>query len=100
MGTGQVIKGWDQGFASMKKGEKAILVCSPDFAYGSKGSGEKIPPNSTLHFTVELLDFKDKKKEKYELSEQEKLTEAIKLKEAGNDHFKAGRNREAADDYT
>jgi len=84
----------------MKKGEKAILVCSPDFAYGSKGSGASIPPNSTLHFTVELLDFKDKKKEKHELSEEEKLAEATKLKESGNDHFKAGRNREAAVDYT
>jgi peptidylprolyl isomerase len=84
----------------MKRGEKAILVCSPDFAYGSKGSGASIPPNSTLHFTVELLDFKDKKKEKYELSEEEKLTEANKLKEAGNDHFKAGRNKEATASYT
>ena len=47
VGTGQVIKGWDHGFITMKKGEKAILVCSPDFGYGSTGSGAKIPPNST-----------------------------------------------------
>jgi len=80
LGTGQVIKGWDHGFATMKKGEKAVLVCSPDFGYGSAGSGAKIPPNSTLHFEVELLDFYDKKKEKWELSDEEKLAEAIKLK--------------------
>lgn len=65
IGTGQVIKGWDQGFATMKRGEKAELVCGPDFAYGSRGSGAKIPPNSTLKFEVELLDFKDKQKEKW-----------------------------------
>lgn len=62
LGVGQVIKGWDQGFATMKKGEQAVLICSPDFAYGKGGSGDSIPPNSTLKFEVELLDFKDRKK--------------------------------------
>jgi FKBP-type peptidyl-prolyl cis-trans isomerase len=56
----------------MKKGEKAILVCSPEFGYGKNGSG-KIPPNATLHFEVELLSFQDKKREKYELTEAEKV---------------------------
>lgn len=53
----------------MRKGEKATLICSPDYAYGAKGSPPKIPPNSTLHFEVELLDFKDKKKEKWEMDD-------------------------------
>lgn len=75
------------------------MVCSPDFGYGSSGSGERIPPNSTLHFEVELLDFHDKKKEKWELSDEEKLDAATKLKESGNNHFKAGKNSEAAADY-
>ena len=49
-----MIKGWDQGFASMRKGEKAILRCRSDYAYGSQSQG-KIPANSTLNFDVELL---------------------------------------------
>jgi FKBP-type peptidyl-prolyl cis-trans isomerase len=49
----------------MRKGERATLICSPDFAYGDRGSPPKIPPKSTLNFEVELLDFKDKKKEKW-----------------------------------
>lgn len=39
----------------MRKGEKCLLTCSPEFAYGEQGSGEKIPPNSTLQFEVELF---------------------------------------------
>ena len=57
-----VIKGWDEGFASMKKGEVATLVCSPEYAYGARGSPPRIPPNSTLNFDVELIGFQDKKK--------------------------------------
>jgi peptidylprolyl isomerase len=86
IGKGQVIKGWDQGFASMKKGEKAILRCREDYAYGKSGSG-KIPPNATLNFDVELIDFFPKKKEKWEYSEEEKEAEALKLKEEGTKAF-------------
>lgn len=68
LGQGMVIKGWDEGFASMKVGERATLICSPDFAYGARGSPPKIPPNATLNFEVELLGFQDKPKEKWELS--------------------------------
>jgi FKBP-type peptidyl-prolyl cis-trans isomerase 2 len=72
----------------MKKGEKATLICSPEYAYGARGSPPKIPANSTLHFEVELLDFKDKKKEKWEYSDEEKLAEATKSKSKGNDKLK------------
>eukprot|EP00388_Colpodella_angusta_P008597 GDKJ01023405.1.p1 GENE.GDKJ01023405.1~~GDKJ01023405.1.p1 ORF type:complete len:446 (-),score=57.17 GDKJ01023405.1:38-1375(-) len=57
IGQGQVIKGWDKGVATMNKGEKAILRCLPDYAYGANGSPPKIPGNSTLTFEVELLDW-------------------------------------------
>ena len=73
LGQGRVIKGWDQGFATMKKGEKAILTCAPEYAYGANGSPPKIPPNSTLKFEVELLGFGPKKKEKWEMSPAEKM---------------------------
>lgn len=83
----------------MKKGEKATLVCSPEYAYGDKGSPPKIPANATLNFDVELLDFKDKKKEKWEFSDEEKMAEANKFKASGNDHFKKGDFKAATSDY-
>ena len=63
----------------MKKGERAVLQIGPEFGYGKSGSG-KIPANATLIFEVELIDFQDKKKEKWELSDEEKLAEGKNLK--------------------
>ena len=58
LGKGQVIRGWDEGVAQMSKGEVAKLICPPEFAYGKNGAAGIIPPNATLHFEVELFDFK------------------------------------------
>ena len=59
IGEGQVIKGWDEGVATMKRGELALFTLKPEYAYGKSGSPPSIPPNSTLNFEVELLDFND-----------------------------------------
>jgi len=55
---GNVIKAWDIGVASMKRGELAVLLCKSEYAYGKSGSGSKIPPDATLVFEVELFDWK------------------------------------------
>ena len=61
LGEGMVIKGWDKGVATMKKGEIAILTCAPDYAYGKRGSPPKIPADATLQFEVELLSWTDER---------------------------------------
>jgi FKBP-type peptidyl-prolyl cis-trans isomerase len=58
LGVGRVIKGWDEGIAKLRTGDKAILIIPPHLGYGARGAGGDIPPNATLVFIVELVNIR------------------------------------------
>ena len=57
LGIGQVIKGWDEGISLLSLGDKATFIIPSELAYGQSGAGSVIPPNATLVFDVELVEF-------------------------------------------
>jgi FKBP-type peptidyl-prolyl cis-trans isomerase len=57
LGNKSVIPGWEYGIRGMKRGEVRELIIDPKMAYGNKGAGDRVPPNSTLIFEIELMEF-------------------------------------------
>jgi len=103
LAEGRVIKAWDQGFATMKKGEHAMLIAKSDYAYGDSGSPPKIPGGATLKFDVELVDFRTpglRDKEKWQLTDEEKMQVATELKAEGKECFTNKNFSEAAALYS
>ncbi|KAL3020330.1 hypothetical protein AAZX31_05G138900 [Glycine max] len=97
----QVIDGLDQAVKNMKKGEIALLIIQPEYAFGPSGSSQElanVPPNSTVYYEVELLSFV-KEKESWDLNTQEKIEAAGKKKEEGNAFFKVGKYERASKRY-
>lgn len=99
VGVGEVIKGWDLGVCSMKKGEKAIIRCSSEYAYGDEGSPPKIPGGASLDFEVELFRWTEPVKAPHELSSEERSKIATQWKDNGNDAFQRQEWAEADDCY-
>ncbi|MFA6260449.1 MAG: FKBP-type peptidyl-prolyl cis-trans isomerase [Bacteroidia bacterium] len=98
LGIGQVIKGWDEGIALLRVGDKAILTIPSELGYGAQNAGA-IPPNSTLIFEVELLDVKEPAKP-WVLKKSDTLTTASGLQYIYVEHSKSDTAMQAASGKT
>ena len=83
LGENKVIKMWELAFASMKKGEKAIIIGSSEYGYGINGSPPVIPSNASLHFELELIDFKPQQKDILKMSYDKKIEKMMEYKNKG-----------------
>lgn len=83
----------------MKLGEKADLIIKSDYGYGEQGAPPSIPGNSTLIFTVELIQIEDQKAARFTKSDEELHKEALGFKDQAASKFKASQFKDAASLY-
>jgi peptidylprolyl isomerase len=88
IGNNEVIKGWEIGIKTMKKGEKSEFIIEPDYAYGNNTYDNLIPPNSTINFEIELLEINPPIKKLIDMDLPEKINRAKKIKNEGIEKFK------------
>jgi FK506-binding protein 4/5 len=99
IGDGSLPPGLLRLLKEMKKGEHATAVVKPQHAYGEKGNAvQHVPPNATLYYEVELTDMQ-KEKEPWEMTNEEKFSNASTRREHGNQLFKQGHLKRAAKRY-
>ena len=67
VGRGQVIKCWDEAVPRLSLGEKGVITCPSELAYGSRGAGGVIPPNADIKFEIELLTVRERRYKAVEL---------------------------------
>lgn len=90
VGVGQVIRAWDVGICTMRRGELCTLRAKSNYAYGEEGSPPTIPGGATLDFEVELFRWRERAPEPHSMkSDEERSAHALKQKDAGNAAIKA-----------
>jgi peptidylprolyl isomerase len=99
VGLGHVVKGWDMGVMTMKQGEKAEVIMTPEYGYGKWGSPPKIPEEATLVFTVEVIDFHERRLTRWMMQDSEKIKATLRLKEDATIKFKSQDWLHAEADY-
>lgn len=82
---GRVIKGWQEGIPLLKKGGKGKFFIPSEMAYGSRGAGKDIPPNSVLIFDIELIDFMSPEEKTAQLQAKEAQSITNYITEKGLD---------------
>merc|ERR1719203_125328 len=97
IGTGQVIKGWDEGIVGLCLGAKANLVIPPEMGYGAGGAGDDIPGGATLHFDVEVLEIAEGPPEQNIFKEIDTDSDGKISKEEVSAYFKAQHKSDATD---
>ena len=84
IGENRDIKLFDSGVFTMKKNEKALFVVESNYAYGKKGFKDIVSPNETVEFLIELIDFFDQEKTKWDYSSEERVKLSNQFKNEGD----------------
>ena len=96
MGESQLPRGLERCVSTMRKGETCELICRSEYAYGEAGLPEKdVPPGASVRYEIELIGWVAPKKERFELSLDERYEAACTLKQQGGAYYSSGQYLEA-----